>query len=52
MEFTRIALLKLNELLKREKFLKVSFVGGDVIRLTYEDRVCSITNFGKVVWYN
>ena len=51
MEFTRVALLKLNTLLEREKFVRIHFVDGEVIRITYEDRMCAISNFGKVLWY-
>ena len=49
--FNKLALLKLNELIGREKFVKISFVSSEVVRIDYEDRYCSITPKGKVIWY-
>ena len=51
MEFSRVALLKLNDLIKREGFIKLAFVSSENVRLEYTDRACVVSNFGKVNWY-
>ena len=51
MEFKRIALVKLNELINREGFLKISSVSDGAIRLTYVNRMCVLSLYGNVTWF-
>jgi hypothetical protein len=51
MAFTRIALQKLNELLSRKGFIKITSVDDTGITIKYEDRVCAISSYGKVEWF-
>lgn len=50
MMFTRIALKKLNELLKREGFIEILYVFEQSICIKFKDRSCNITSFGSVEW--
>ena len=49
--FIRVALRKVNDLLKRENFVKVAFMSAENVRLEYTDRMCVVSNFGNVRWY-
>lgn len=49
--FTRIALQKLNELLQRKGFLTVIAVKADEVTISFTDRICTISSFGNVKWF-
>ncbi len=48
--FTRIALQKLNELLKLDKFIEIAYLDEKNATLLFEDRACNISSFGNVTW--
>tara|TARA_B100000809_G_C15124506_1_gene525631 strand:- start:105 stop:566 length:462 start_codon:yes stop_codon:yes gene_type:complete len=50
--FIPVSLRKLNELLKRPNFVLISDVSNNSVTIEYTDRVCTISNFGKVEWVN
>ena len=50
MKFTRIALHKLNELLKRKEFVGIKCIDDDLVVIEFKDRVCKITSFANVTW--
>ena len=47
---TRIALQKLNELLKRDKFIEIAYLDEKNATLLFEGRACNISSFGNVTW--
>jgi len=50
--FIRIALVKITELVKREDFIKISFVDGDNISIIFTNRACNVSSSGNVTWNN
>lgn len=54
MAFITVAVSKLNALIDREDFVKISSVNlietGALITIEFKDRTCTIDSFGKVHW--
>jgi hypothetical protein len=50
--FTRIAVQKLNDLLQRKGFVGVVAVRDDEITIKFTDRICVISSFAKVDWFD
>ncbi len=51
--FTRIALVKLNELIRRYDFIEISHIKADSVTVKFKDSTCTVSDFGKVEWcYN
>jgi len=50
-EFNSAAIFKLNDLISREDFRKIIYVGDDLVRLSFSSRNVAITNLGSVHWY-
>lgn len=48
--FTRIALLKLSDLVKRKDFVEVVYADDKNITLMFADRSCNVSNMGNVTW--
>jgi hypothetical protein len=54
MEFTRVALTKLNHLISREDFVEVLNldIGTQVVSLKFQRSRCDISSFGRCTWAN
>ena len=50
MNFTRIALQKITELVTRQEFESIVHIGDDRVTIAFKYRVCSVNSFGKVEW--
>ena len=49
--FISVAVRKLNDLLQRKGFISVIAIKDDEITIKFTDRVCVISSFGKVDWF-
>ncbi len=48
--FTRIALVKLNELISRPDFIEIAHIEADSVTVKFKDSTCTVSDFGKVEW--
>ena len=49
-KFTRIALTKVNKLIKQDGFTGISSINPSFVILEFKSQSCTVTNFGKVCW--
>ena len=50
MNFTRIALQKITELVTRQEFVSIVYIGDDRVTVALKFRVCTVSPEGDMEW--